>query len=64
MASLITIEWTTHNLSSSESLSVCNVTGVSGSFVVNIIDTLSEILYHCTANHSGFSDIFLDKIQV
>ena len=63
----ITIEWTTHNLSSFvkiEHLSVCTVAKVSGSCVVNITDTLGDTFYHCTANHSGlnnFSDIFVDK---
>ena len=60
----ITIEWTTHNLNSSGSLSVCNVIGVSGNCVVNITDTLDEIFYRCTAKYSGFtnfSDVFVDK---
>ena len=60
----ITLEWSAHILSSlvkSECLSLCTVTGVSGSCVVNITDTQDEIYYRCTASHlvlTNFSDIF------
>ena len=63
----ITIEWTTHSLSSSVkigSLSVCNVTEAPGNCIVNITDTLGEIFYRCTAEYSvftNFSDVFVDK---
>ena len=66
-SSPITIEWTTHNLTSFvkiEHLSVCTVAEVTGSCVVNITDTLGDTFYRCMANHSGlnnFSDIFVDK---
>ena len=68
MVSPITIEWTTHSLSSSVkigSLSVCNVvTEAPGNCVVNITDTVDKSFYRCTAKHSGFtnfSDVFVDK---
>ena len=60
----IAIEWTTHNLRSSmkiERLSVCTVTGVSGSCVVNITDTQEEIYYRCLASHWSYSDTFVDE---